>query len=252
MVEREEIKFSLPFLNFDGPLDLLLHLVRKNKLDINDIPISEVTRQYLEYLELMRALNIEVASEFLVMASTLLYIKSRSLLPRHEEVEEEEDPEEMRREMSRRLKEYEKFKEASALLLEKPILGRDVFRRQEVPEKRDVKADQIPVTDVSLLDLISAFKELIDRIGGEELQNITVDRLSIADAMAFLIDRLETERVVKFSDVMLEVSTRSEAIAFFLAILELAFMRRISIHQAEQFGDITLIMRDEEGGGAGK
>ncbi|RMG56866.1 MAG: segregation/condensation protein A [Deltaproteobacteria bacterium] len=245
MLERDEIKFSLPFLNFEGPLDLLLHLVRKNKLDINDIPISEVTRQYLEYLEIMRALNIEIASEFLVMAATLLYIKSRSLLPRHEEVEEEEDPEEMRREMSRRLKEYEKFREASRALSEKPILGRDVFVREEDSERKEIKGTDVPLTEASLLDLISAFREVMDRVGGGEIHAVTVDRLSIADAMGFLIDRLESERVIRFSDVMEEVRTRAEAIAFFLAILELAFMGRISLHQEEPFGDITIISREE-------
>lgn len=248
MSERqEEIRFSLPFLNFEGPLDLLLHLVRKNQLDIHDISISELTRQYLEYLELLRVLNVELASEFLVMASTLIYIKSRSLLPRHEGLDDEPDPEEMRRELSRKLIEYEKYKEAAAQLLERPMLDRDVFKRKDITEMDSSTSESLPITEVGLVDLLTAFKRVLDRVGGELTQDISIDRLSISDAMTFLLDRLGHSSVLTFSEVMEEVTTKSEAIAFFLAILELAKLGALTLFQAGPFEDITLVSKALEG-----
>ncbi|NIS74987.1 MAG: segregation/condensation protein A [Deltaproteobacteria bacterium] len=248
MSERqEEIRFSLPFLNFEGPLDLLLHLVRKNQLDIHDISISELTRQYLEYLELLRVLNVELASEFLVMASTLIYIKSRSLLPRHEGLDDEPDPEEMRRELSRKLIEYEKYKEAAAQLLERPMLDRDVFKRKDITEMDSSTSESLPITEVGLVDLLTAFKRVLDRVGGELTQDISIDRLSISDAMTFLLDRLGHSSVLTFSEVMEEVTTKSEAVAFFLAILELAKLGALTLFQAGPFEDITLVSKALEG-----
>lgn len=244
---QEEIRFSLPFLNFEGPLDLLLHLVRKNQLDIHDISISELTRQYLEYLELLRVLNVELASEFLVMASTLIYIKSRSLLPRHEGLDDEPDPEEMKRELSRKLIEYEKYKEAAAQLLERPMLDRDVFKRKDITEMDSSTSESLPITEVGLVDLLTAFKRVLDRVGGEVTQDISIDRLSISDAMTFLLDRLGHSSVLTFSEVMDEVTTKSEAIAFFLAILELAKLGALTLFQAGPFQDITLVSKALEG-----
>lgn len=241
--KSDEIRFSLPLLNFEGPLDLLLHLVRKNQLDINDIHIAEVTAQYLEYLDLMRALNVELASEFLVMASTLIYIKSRSLLPRHEGLDDELDPEEMKRELSRKLIEYEKYKEAASQLAEGPILNRDVFKRIEMAEGEYLSSDSYEITEVSFADLLTAFKRVLDRVGGDLTQDISVDRLSISDAMTFLLDRLTRSSVLTFSEVMEEVMTKSEAVAFFLAILELAKLGTIGLYQAGAFEDITLVAK---------
>ena len=145
---------------FEGPLDLLLHLIREDKLDIHDIPIARITEQYLSYLEALKALNLDVAGEFLVMAATLIYMKSKSLLPRtDEELEPEEDPELMRAELSRRLIEYQKFKEAAARLSDRPILGRDVFARDFLGE--EIPVDEILVTELSLADLITAFKDVL-------------------------------------------------------------------------------------------
>jgi segregation and condensation protein A len=244
---QEEIRFSLPFLNFEGPLDLLLHLVRKNQLDIHDISISELTRQYLEYLELLRVLNVELASEFLVMASTLIYIKSRSLLPRHEGLDDEPDPEEMKRELSRKLIEYEKYKEAAAQLLERPMLDRDVFKRKDITEMDSSTSESLPITEVGLVDLLTAFKRVLDRVGGEVTQDISIDRLSISDAMTFLLDRLGHSSVLTFNEVMDEITTKSEAIAFFLAILELAKLGALTLFQAGPFQDITLVSKALEG-----
>ena len=239
------MRFNLPFLNFEGPLDLLLHLVRKTRLDIHDIPISEITTQYMEYLDLMRVLNVEVASEFLVMASTLVYIKSRSLLPVHEGIDEEEDPEEMRRELSRKLLEYERYKDAAKALAENPMMYRDVFKRERIPEKENFHGEDLPMGDVGLLDLLSAFQKVLVRIGGDLTQDISVERLSIADAMTFIIDRMEGMKVIKFSELIHDISSRSEAVAFFLAILELAKIGGIRLYQSVPFGDITILAGEQ-------
>lgn len=244
MSERADAyRFSLPLLDFEGPLDLLLHLVRKNKLEIHDIPISELTSQYLEYLELLKVLNVELASEFLVMASTLIYIKSRSLLPRHDDLDDEPDPEEMRRELSRKLIEYEKYKEAAIQLSERPMLGREVFKRDDRSEREYITSESLPITEVSFGDLLTAFKRVLDRIGGDLTQDISLDRLSISDAMAFLLDRLKESSVLTFHAVMEEVTTKPEAIAFFLAILELAKLGTITLFQSGPFEDITMVSK---------
>ncbi len=239
----ENVLFSLPLLKFDGPLDLLLHLVRKNQLDISDIPIAELTAQYLEYLDLMRTLNVEMASEFLVMASTLIYIKSRSLLPRHEGIDDEPDPEDMKRELSRRLMEYEKYKEAASRLAEGPVLNRDVFKRMETPGHDSLSSGSLELIEVSFADLLTAFKRVLDRVGGDLTHDISIDRLSISDAMTFLVDRLTRSPVLTFSEVMDEVMTKSEAVSFFLALLELAKIGTIGLYQAGPFEEITLVAK---------
>jgi len=159
---------------FEGPLDILLHLVREQKLDINDIPIAKITEQYLAYLDVMQALNLEVAGEFLVMASTLVHIKSKSLLPRHGDEEEEEDPEAMRRELSRRLIEYERFKEAAARLGDRPVLGRDVFVRDFLGE--EIPEGELVIAELSMADLITAFKDALARMPADTAQEFFVER----------------------------------------------------------------------------
>lgn len=232
---------------FEGPLDLLLHLVRQDKLDIYDIPIARITEQYLAYLDVMKALNLDVAGEFLVMASTLIYMKSRSLLPRHEdELEPEEDPEVMRAELSRRLVEYEKFKEAAARMGERPLLGRDVFARDFVAE--ELPEEDLVLTELSVADLITAFKDVLARIPAKDVHEIFVDRLTIADAIAFLMDRLRDEGSIRFDRLVLEFATRNEIVSFFLGILELVKMRTVKVYQAEALGLITIVpaVREEE------
>jgi segregation and condensation protein A len=232
---------------FEGPLDLLLHLVRDHKLDIHDIPIAKITEQYLAYLDVMRVLNLDVAGEFLVMASTLLYVKSRSLLPRPEEpLEPEEDPEVVRAELSRRLIEYEKYKEAAARLAERPILGRDVFAR-DVPGE-EIPEGEVLITELSLADLITAFKDVLARVPAEDIHQVFVDRLTIADAIAFLLDRLREEGTIRFDRLAGEFTTRHELVAFFLAILELVRVRTIRIYQANPMGLITIVPAVRDGG----
>jgi segregation and condensation protein A len=231
---------------FEGPLDLLLHLIREDKLDIHDIPISRITEQYLSYLDAMKALNLDIAGEFLVMASTLLYIKSKSLLPRtDEEVEPEEDPEILRAELSRRLIEYEKFKEASTRLSDRPILGRDVFARDFLGE--EIPEDEVAITELSLADLITAFKDVLERMPKEEAHEIFVDRLTIADAIAFLLDRIREDGAIRFDRLIEEFKTKNEIISFFLGILELVRLRTVKAYQANPMGLITIVPAVREG-----
>lgn len=234
---------------FEGPLDLLLHLIREDKLDIHDIPISRITEQYLAYIDAMKALNLDMAGEFLVMASTLLYIKSKSLLPRtDEELEPEEDPEIMRAELSRRLIEYQKFKEAAARLSDRPILGRDVFARDFLGE--DIPEDEVAITELSLADLITAFKGVLERMPKDEAHEIFVDRLTIADAIAFLLDRIREDGAIRFDRLIEEFRTKNEIISFFLGILELVRLRTVKAYQANPMGLITIVpaVREEENG----
>jgi segregation and condensation protein A len=233
---------------FEGPLDLLLHLIREEKLDIHDIPIARITEQYLSYLEAMKALNLDLAGEFLVMAATLIYIKSKSLLPRtDEELEPEEDPEFMRAELSRRLIEYQKFKEAAARLSDRPILGRDVFARDFLGE--EIPVDEIVVTELSMADLITAFKDVLERMPKDEAHQVFVDRLTIADAIAFLLTASgRTDR--SGSTACRGVQDENEIISFFLGILELVRLRTVKVYQANPMGFITIVpaVREVENG----
>jgi len=234
---------------FEGPLDLLLHLVREQKLDIHDIPIAKITEQYLAYLDVLKTLNLDVAGEFLVMASTLLYIKSKSLLPRHEdEVEEEEDPEILRQELSRRLVEYERFKEAAARLGERPVLGRDVFVRDFLGE--ELPEEEIVITELSMADLITAFKEVLSRMPSGEAHEVFVERITIADAISFLLDRLKEEGVIRFDELVGRCKTRNEVISFFLGILELVRLKTVRLYQANPLGLISIVpaVRESENG----
>jgi segregation and condensation protein A len=234
---------------FEGPLDLLLHLVRQERLDIHDIPIARITEQYLAYLDVMKALDLDVAGEFLVMAATLLYIKSRSLLPVHDdEAEGEEDPETLRAELSRRLVEYERMKEAAARLGERPLLGRDVFVRDFLGE--EIPEGEVLLAELSLADLISAFKDVLERIPDREAVEVFADRLPMADAIAFLLDRVREEGAIRFDRLVEEFTTRHEIISFFLGILELIRLRTVRAYQATPMGLITIVpaVREEEHG----
>jgi len=194
----------------------------------------------------MKELNLDLAGEFLVMAATLIYIKSKSLLPRiDEELEPEEDPEIMRAELSRRLVEYLKFKEAAARLADRPILGRDVFARDFQGE--EIPQGELEITELSLADLITAFKDVLARIPQEEAHQVFVDRLTIADAIAFLLDRIKEDGSIRFDRLVEEFRTRNEIISFFLGILELVRLRTVKVYQANPMGLITIVPSVREG-----
>jgi segregation and condensation protein A len=234
---------------FEGPLDLLLHLVRDQKLDIENIPIAKITEQYLAYLDVLKTLNLDVAGEFLVMAATLIHIKSKSLLPRHEDdAPEEEDPEVMAAELSRRLIEYERFKEAAARLGDRPVLGRDVFVRDFLGE--ELPEEEIAIAELSLADLITAFKDVLSRLPEGEAHEVFVERITIADAINHILDRIREEGSVKFESIVAHCRSRNEIVSFFLGILELVRLKTIRLYQAIPLGMISIVpaVRESENG----
>ena len=221
---------------FQGPLDLLLHLIRKNEVDIFDIPIATIADQYLEYLDMMKALNINVAGDFLVMASTLLHIKSRLLLP-HLEEDEEEDP---RVEITRPLLEYLRLKEMAGELLERELLDRDVFTRRLSPEYTVQLESEEPLLDVNLFQLMDAFKRILDeRLPGVPLR-VEFEKWSLKDKTTHILERLRNEGSIYFRDLFTEDKTISEFIVTFLALLELVHVGMIRVFQPDQEKDIRL------------
>lgn len=232
--------YSVRLELFEGPLDLLLHLIRKNEVDIYNIPISEITRQYLEYLDLMKELNLDVAGEFLVLASTLLQIKSRMLLPRTEEEgdEEGEPGEDPRAELVRRLIEYQRYREAAADLDALPRLGWDLFTRGAV-EEVERQGEQIP-EEVDVYLLVEAFGRLLASIPEEKLHEVGSEQYRLAERIAEIMTLLESDPFVPFSTLFPETFDRGYVIVTFLAVLELCRLRVITISQPLPFGEIWL------------
>lgn len=232
-----EIKLDI----FQGPLDLLLYLIRKNEIDIYNIPIAIITEQYLEYINVMKTLNLDVAGEYLVMASTLLHIKSKMLLPVHEDEEDEEDP---RQELARQLIEYQAFKNAALNLESMNLLGRDVFKRGYPLE--DELEEERALEEMSIFELVKAFQLIISSIKSEDLMEIDVERISLSDKINEIMERLSEEKVLTFNDLLGELSDRIRIIYTFLAILELVKLRMIKIYQVESFGTIRIILAVDE------
>jgi segregation and condensation protein A len=192
-----EVKLEI----FEGPLDLLLHLINKNEVDIFDIPIATITDQYLGYLELMKTFNINVAGDFLVMASTLIHIKSKMLLPGSHEDDEEEDP---RTEIMRPLLEYMQFKEMAEAFSEREILDRDVFARTVIPYFQDGVTGEEPELDVNLFQLIDAFKRIVDqRLPGAKL-TVQHEQWSVKDKTELIIARLKEKGAIFFREIFSE------------------------------------------------
>lgn len=222
---------------FEGPLDLLLHLIKKNEVSITDIPIATITEQYLATLELMQSLNLDVAGEFLVMAATLIHIKSRMLLPPGEEEDDEEEGGDPREELARRLLEYQRFKEAAEELEQREILKRDVFiRRPEVPDEIEPGGFE----GVSLFDLISALRQVLERFPEESVHEVTLERISVREKMSFLLDDLHRRGKVVFQSLFEAAASRLEIIVTFLAMLELVKIRAVRIGQEARDGPIVI------------
>jgi segregation and condensation protein A len=237
---------------FEGPLDLLLHLIKKNEIDIYDIPIAVITGQYLEYLEMMKDLNLDIAGEFLLMAATLLHIKSKMLLPPTEEEEGgegEEGQEDPRAELVRRLLEYQKFKEAASDLSQGLLLDREVFARHFFGEEIFKEAEEGLLGEVSLFDLVEAIKKVLQGAPPEEFQEISVDHLSIKDRIQEVMENLWTKENLSFDELFSREAPRREIILTFLAILELLRLRMIRIYQPAPYGAIRIFspIEREEG-----
>ncbi len=221
---------------FEGPLDLLLHLIRRNQVDIYDIPIAVITDQYLDYLNMMRTLNLDVAGEFLLMASTLLHIKSKMLLPSSPE-EEDEETEDPRAELVNRLLEYEQYKEAAVQLQERDILDRDIF----VPAKQADEAEERELVEVGVFELIEALRDVFDRASIESGYDITLDRITIEERIVEVLEAVKSEGGgLLFSSLFGGAPTKQDIITTFLAVLELIKMRMIKVYQRGPFGPIEI------------
>lgn len=235
-----EEAYSIKVPVFEGPLDLLLHLIKENKIDIYDIPIAAITHQYLAYIEMMKELNLDIAGEFLVMAATLIHIKSRMLLPVEEVVstEEQEDP---RFELVQRLIEYQAFKESSLALKEREEEWSNVFRRE--PFDMDVGNQgeaELNLFDLSLFDLLGAFRKLLDK-APPEVVSITRETLTVKDRISFIMERLENREAIRFEDLFEGLKTRSFLIVTFIALLEILRLGLAKAYQDKDFGSIWII-----------
>ena len=225
---------------FEGPLDLLLHLVRINEVEIADIPILEITRQYHEYLDLMRELNLEIAGEYIVMAATLLHIKSQMLLPKDPLLEEEE--EDPRAALTQQLLEYQRYKQAAENLQAMDSVRSLIWTRDEsVPE--EFRGEEMLAVD--MFQMLSAFKKLLGRIGDEARLQLRRDTVSVLDKIRWLTELLERRRSLTLGECLETFPDRLDRIATFLAVLEMVRLRKLVAFQRTLFGEIRIALRQE-------
>ena len=237
--EQTELPYQVRIENFEGPLDLLLHLIKKNEINIYDIPIAMIAQQYLEYLEAMEELNLNVAGDFLVMAATLLQIKSKMLLPVDETADDDEDGPDPREELVRRLLEYKAFKEAARQLDDQEKIWREIFRREQAPLVEEVE-EELPLENVSLFDLVDALKEVLERNPSSRLIEIVPDNLTVRERMNLILETLEGKDSVSFAALFEGSGHRMVVVVTFLALLELMRLRIARVFQAETFGPILV------------
>lgn len=222
---------------FEGPLDLLLHLIKKNEVSIADIPIATITDQYLSTLELMQSLNLDVAGEFLVMAATLIHIKSRLLLPQGEEEQDEEEDDDPQEALTRQLMEYQRFKQAADELESRDVLMRDVFVRpsEEPKETRSVQFEKL-----SLFDLLTALRQVLERLPASEVHEVVLEKFSVREKMSDLLNLLHQKGKVTFQSLFEKATSRMEVVVTFLATLELVKLRAVTIWQGGNLGVILM------------
>ncbi len=241
MDNEQTLNYAVKLDIFEGPLDLLLFLIKKNEIDIYNIPIALVTEQYFQYLKMIKDINLDLAGEYLVMASTLIHIKSRMLLPPPEEPEEEEE-EDPRAELVRQLLEHQRFKEAALSLKERPLLERDVFTRAALPpeEAEKMTVDEEELIEVSVFELIEAFHRVVSQLDRKELLEIDLEKLSLTDIINEIMDQLSVTKSSTFEDLLKGKRDRRRVIYTFLAILELIKLRMIKVYQTSVFGVIRI------------
>ena len=231
---------------FEGPLDLLLHLIQRDEVDIYDIPIAHITQQFLRYLEMMRLLDLEVSGEFLVVAATLMRIKARMLLPQPTYGEEEEkDP---REELVQRLLEYRQYKEAADGLKDKEAHRREMFERGIVPDESE--AGPLPLAQVSLFALLDALDRVLARLPERNVLEMTGEAYDIEDKMGLLLQRTRRAGRMSFTLLLEECRSRIEAIVTLLALLELLKMARLRVEQGTPFGEIWVEPAPDPGSSA--
>ena len=228
---------------FEGPLDLLLYLIKKDEIDIYDIPIERITSQYLDYLRIIKMLDLEVAGDYLVVAATLLYIKSRVILPHDqrppEDEAEEDDP---RWELVRQLVEYKKYKDA-AFELQQCLARQENVHARGGTLKHDLEADgSLPFDKVGLFDLLAVFQKVLSRASkDEDLRDIFEDRFTVSDKIQFILGTMTSRSRVVFEELFVEGATRTEIVVTFLAVLELIRLKQIAVTQESPFSPIELV-----------
>jgi segregation and condensation protein A len=238
-----EVKLDI----FEGPLDLLLYLIKKNEIDIYDIPIALITEQYLQHIEMMKYLNLDVAGDYLLLASTLIHIKSKMLLPVEEgdagETEDEPDP---RAELVKQLLDYQVFKEAASQLDQRPLLERDIFKRGLSTENGNagISEDETPM-EVSVFALVETFYRVISSMKEPELMEIDVETLSLTDRINEVMAQLTEKKMLSFVELLQDSSDKRMMLYTFLAILELMKLRMIKVYQASPFGVIRVVLAAE-------
>ncbi len=235
-----ETDYKVKLEVFEGPLDLLLYLIKRDEIDIYDISIERITRQYLEYLQAFKELKIDIAGEFVVMAANLIYLKSRSLLPLDqqppEEDAEEDDP---RWDLIRQLIEYKKFKEAAAQLHDRALDQERIFTRDGGSVA--IAEAPLPLNEVGIFQLIHAFQEVIKRVEArEDLQEIFGERFSVSDKIEKILERVANGTSVRFSELFGQIVSRVEIVVTFLALLELIRLNQVRALQPKMFDEIEI------------
>jgi segregation and condensation protein A len=235
-----EIKLEV----FEGPLDLLLHLIHRNEVSITDIPIAIITRQYLDTVELMKSLNLDIAGEYLLMAAYLTHIKSVMLLPSadedHQDPDAERDP---RDELVSHLLEYKRYKEAAAHLGSRSLLDRDTFVREPADDTGEPDKTHQPLA-VGIVDLVQALRELLARTPRRDLIELEPDRLLVKDKMREILERLEQDPILTFGSIFDENLSRLNVLTTFLALLELVKLHLVSVYQDVPFGTVLISRQD--------
>jgi len=229
---------------FEGPLDLLLYLIKKEEIDIYDIPIARITDEYLQYLELMQLLDLNIAGEFLVMAATLLQIKSKMLLPKDPNQEEEALEPDPRAELVRRLLEYKKFKEAAGELSQMALKQKGYFPRL-APEKITYEAEKVEFFEASLFDLITAFTKVMKEIPKEIFHQVVKDEFTVTEKIHDIYHLLVERPVLYFTELFRRATSKGEVITIFLALLELIKSKEVLARQSAPFGEIEIVRNDE-------
>ena len=234
------MEYGIKLEIFEGPMDLLLHLIQKSDLDIYDIPISKITSEYIAYLNLMKEMNLDVAGDFLIMAATLMRIKSKMLLPVYGE-EEDEELDDPRDEITKRLLEYKKFKEASKVLKTNLEKQKDVFFRKTQPEFIDEDFG----INVSLFDLMDAFRKVLE-YAKKSSKEIIKEEFTIEEKIRIILSLLEGKKFISFYSIFLKDESRYSVIITFLALLELIKIGQISVRQNEAFSEIRIYRKERE------
>lgn len=225
---------------FSGPLELLLHLIKIQEIDIYNIPIAQITKQFLEYLEMMEELNLEVTGEFLVMAATLMYIKSKMLLPKELISLEEEEEEEPRTELVEALLEYKRYKQAAEHLGELAKLRQEIFARGE-PEV--IEDDLI---EANIFDLMTAFRKILNELGSKEpVTEISRSPVTVKEKIKEILDLIKSKKAFSFGELFINITLKLEAVVCFLAMLELIKQKKILVRQSRIFGEIKILEREK-------